>query len=242
MQLALENTLNRQFSSFRQVAPRRAATAFRITRVNRAALSNVSLYPPSVRLALLRVSPSLRVFPDEGNQASRPQVQDARPSSSPSPKSSRSRTRAPCASRSSCSRSSSSSPPGRSRSSAPASSRCCRTASASCARPIRITCRGPTTSTSRPAQIRRFGLRTGDTVDGPIRGPKEGERYFALLKVNTINFEDPGEDPAQGPFRQPDAALSGRAPEARRSRTRRRRTIRPASSTSSRPSARASAR
>ncbi|MFL5179020.1 MAG: transcription termination factor Rho, partial [Microvirga sp.] len=42
-----------------------------------------------------------------------------------------------------------------------------------------------------PSQIRRFGLRTGDTVDGPIRGPKEGERYFALLKVNTINFEDP---------------------------------------------------
>jgi transcription termination factor Rho len=42
-----------------------------------------------------------------------------------------------------------------------------------------------------PAQIRRFGLRTGDTVEGPIRGPKDGERYFALLKVNMINFEDP---------------------------------------------------
>lgn len=42
-----------------------------------------------------------------------------------------------------------------------------------------------------PSQIRRFGLRTGDTIKGPIRGPKEGERYFALLKVNTINFEDP---------------------------------------------------
>ena len=40
-------------------------------------------------------------------------------------------------------------------------------------------------------QIRNFGLRTGDTVEGPIRGPKDGERYFALLKVNTINFEDP---------------------------------------------------
>ncbi|MFH1555163.1 MAG: transcription termination factor Rho, partial [Pseudomonadota bacterium] len=39
--------------------------------------------------------------------------------------------------------------------------------------------------------IRRFGLRTGDTVNGQIRSPKEGERYFALLKVNTINFEDP---------------------------------------------------
>ena len=42
-----------------------------------------------------------------------------------------------------------------------------------------------------PSQIRRFGLRTGDTIDGHIRSPKEGERYFALLKVNTINFEDP---------------------------------------------------
>src|SRR5580704_11063860 len=42
-----------------------------------------------------------------------------------------------------------------------------------------------------PSQIRRFGLRTGDTVEGEIRSPKEGERYFALLKVNKINFEDP---------------------------------------------------
>ena len=42
-----------------------------------------------------------------------------------------------------------------------------------------------------PSQIRRFGLRTGDTVEGPIRSPKDGERYFALLKVSTINFEDP---------------------------------------------------
>ena len=41
------------------------------------------------------------------------------------------------------------------------------------------------------SQIRRFSLKTGDTVEGPIRGPKDGERYFALLKVNTINFEDP---------------------------------------------------
>ena len=40
-------------------------------------------------------------------------------------------------------------------------------------------------------QIRRFSLRTGDTVEGQIRSPKDGERYFALLKVNTINFEDP---------------------------------------------------
>ena len=50
---------------------------------------------------------------------------------------------------------------------------------------------GPDDIYVSPSQIRRFGLRTGDTVDGPIRSPKEGERYFALLKVNTINFEDP---------------------------------------------------
>ena len=42
-----------------------------------------------------------------------------------------------------------------------------------------------------PSQIRRFGLRTGDTVEGPVRAPREGERYFALLQVNKINFEDP---------------------------------------------------
>ena len=39
--------------------------------------------------------------------------------------------------------------------------------------------------------MRRFGLRTGDTVEGQIRAPKDGERYFALLKVNTINFDEP---------------------------------------------------
>ena len=42
-----------------------------------------------------------------------------------------------------------------------------------------------------PSQIRRFGLRTGDSVEGEIRGPKDAERYFALLKVNKINYEDP---------------------------------------------------
>src|SRR5215203_765427 len=50
---------------------------------------------------------------------------------------------------------------------------------------------GPDDIYVSPSQIRRFGLRTGDTLDGQIRSPKEGERYFALLKVNTINFEDP---------------------------------------------------
>lgn len=50
---------------------------------------------------------------------------------------------------------------------------------------------GPDDIYVSPSQVRRFGLRTGDTVEGEIRGPKDGERYFALLKVNTINFEDP---------------------------------------------------
>ena len=50
---------------------------------------------------------------------------------------------------------------------------------------------GPDDIYVSPSQIRRFGLRTGDTIDGHIRSPKDGERYFALLKVNTINFEEP---------------------------------------------------
>jgi transcription termination factor Rho len=50
---------------------------------------------------------------------------------------------------------------------------------------------GPDDIYISPSQMRRFGLRTGDTVDGQIRAPKDGERYFALLKVTNINFEDP---------------------------------------------------
>ncbi|MEL7029268.1 MAG: transcription termination factor Rho [Pseudomonadota bacterium] len=50
---------------------------------------------------------------------------------------------------------------------------------------------GPDDIYVSPSQIRRFALRTGDTVNGQIRSPKDGERYFALLKVNTINFEEP---------------------------------------------------
>ncbi|MBE0493023.1 MAG: transcription termination factor Rho [Thiomicrospira sp.] len=50
---------------------------------------------------------------------------------------------------------------------------------------------GPDDLYVSPSQIRRFGLRTGDTVQGKIRPPKEGERYFALLKVDRVNFEDP---------------------------------------------------
>jgi len=50
---------------------------------------------------------------------------------------------------------------------------------------------GPDDIYISPSQIRRFGLRTGDTVEGPVRAPKDGERYFALLQVSKINFEDP---------------------------------------------------
>jgi transcription termination factor Rho len=50
---------------------------------------------------------------------------------------------------------------------------------------------GPDDIYVSPSQVRRFGLRTGDTVEGQIRSPKSGERYFALLKVNKVNFEDP---------------------------------------------------
>ena len=50
---------------------------------------------------------------------------------------------------------------------------------------------GPDDIYISPNQVRRFGLRTGDSVEGQIRAPKDGERYFALLKPNTINFEPP---------------------------------------------------
>jgi transcription termination factor Rho len=50
---------------------------------------------------------------------------------------------------------------------------------------------GPDDIYVSPSQIRKFALRTGDTVEGQIRSPKDGERYFALVKVNSVNFEDP---------------------------------------------------
>ena len=52
---------------------------------------------------------------------------------------------------------------------------------------------GPDDIYISPSQIRRFGLKSGDTVEGNIRSPKEGERFFSLLKVSSINFEDPEE-------------------------------------------------
>src|SRR5207245_4854796 len=50
---------------------------------------------------------------------------------------------------------------------------------------------GPDDIYVSPSQIRRFSLRTGDIISGHIRPPKEGERYFALLNVESINYEDP---------------------------------------------------
>jgi transcription termination factor Rho len=50
---------------------------------------------------------------------------------------------------------------------------------------------GPDDIYVSPNQVRKHGLRTGDTVDGEIRGPKDGERYFALTKLTTVNFDDP---------------------------------------------------
>ena len=73
---------------------------------------------------------------------------------------------------------------------------------------------GPDDIYVSPSQVRRFGLRTGDTVEGQIRSPKDGERYFALLKVNSINFDPPEERAPPDQLRQPDAALSGRTLEA----------------------------
>ena len=74
-----------------------------------------------------------------------------------------------------------------------------------------------------PSQIRRFGLRTGATVSGQIRPPKENERYFALLRVEAINYQDPNLLAAEGLLRRPHAAASRRADRhgnhARRNRT-----------------------
>jgi transcription termination factor Rho len=67
----------------------------------------------------------------------------------------------------------------------------CRMDSAFSARLSTTICPGPDDIYVSPSQIRKFDLRTGDTVSGQIRPPKEGERYFALIKVEAINFESP---------------------------------------------------
>ena len=67
---------------------------------------------------------------------------------------------------------------------------------------------GPDDIYISPNQVRKFGLRTGDTVEGEIRGPKDGERYFALTRLISINFDDPDVGPPPREFRQSHAALS----------------------------------
>ena len=92
-----------------------------------------------------------------------------------------------------------------------------------------------------PSQIRRFNLHTGDTIEGEIRTPKDGERYFALVKVDKVNFEPPENAKSKILFENltplfPDKTMVLSAT------SRPRRTASPgASSTSSRRSARASA-
>jgi transcription termination factor Rho len=96
---------------------------------------------------------------------------------------------------------------------------------------------GPDDIYVSPSQIRRFNLRTGDVVAGQIRPPKEGERYFALLKVETINFEEPEKARDKILFDNLTplypTSTSGSSSSPRSSRR--------ASSTCSRPSGRASA-
>ncbi len=67
------------------------------------------------------------------------------------------------------------------------------TATASCARPITTICPGPDDIYVSPSQIRKFDLKTGDSISGNVRPPHEGEKYFALVKIEAINFESPEE-------------------------------------------------
>jgi len=66
-----------------------------------------------------------------------------------------------------------------------------------------------------PSQIRRFNLRTGDTISGLIRPPKDGERYFALLKVGEINFDSPDSSRSKVLFENLTPFPSDQAYEAR---------------------------
>ena len=74
---------------------------------------------------------------------------------------------------------------------------------------------GPDDIYVSPSQIRRFNLRTGDTISGKIRPPKDGERYFALLKVSDVNFVGLRHLAHQGAVREPHRAVPAGAPEAR---------------------------
>ena len=100
---------------------------------------------------------------------------------------------------------------------------------------------GPDDIYVSPNQVRKFGLRTGDTVEGEIRGPKDGERYFALTRAHLGQFRRSRRGPPPRQFRQSDAALSRREADPRQRSIRPSRTSRRASSTSSRRRARASA-
>ena len=81
---------------------------------------------------------------------------------------------------------------------------------------------GPDDIYVSPSQIRRFGLRTGDTVAGKIRPPKEGERYFALLKVDQINFDRPEAAKSKVLFENLTPLFPDRAPVTSRSGQRQR--------------------
>ena len=100
---------------------------------------------------------------------------------------------------------------------------------------------GPDDIYVSPSQIRRFNLRTGDTISGQIRPPKDGERYFALLKVGDINFDRPENARNKVLFENLTPLLPDEAAEARAAATAAPRTSPPASSTCARRSARASA-
>jgi transcription termination factor Rho len=100
---------------------------------------------------------------------------------------------------------------------------------------------GPDDIYVAPNQVRKFGLRTGDTVEGEIRGPKDGERYFSLVRVSTINYDDPEVVRTRVNFDNLTPLYPTRSCGSTRW-TRPRRTSRPASSTSSLRRARASAR
>ena len=97
---------------------------------------------------------------------------------------------------------------------------------------------GPDDIYVSPSQIKRFDLRTGDTVAGQVRPPKEGERYLALLKVETINGDEPDTAQAAHHLRQSASALSRRAASPRVDE---RRSQHARGATSSRRSARGSA-
>ena len=76
---------------------------------------------------------------------------------------------------------------------------------------LQLPARARTTSTCRRRRSGKFDLQTGDTVSGQIRPPKDGERYFALIKVEAVNFEAPGPGAREALLREPHAALPGGA-------------------------------